>query len=163
MQPSSAVDEGAARATAPQDALRPITPRSSRTVPALQGTETVLVVDDDAVMRKAIRNALVWNGYTVLEAGSAFEAVMQWASRRSPIDLVLLDVSLPADGAPAVHTILQREPDGPAVIYLMDEGGDEVQARQSVGSRGVVLRKPFQHEQLLLMTRAVLEQSLARV
>jgi CheY-like chemotaxis protein len=66
-------------------------------------TPTILVVDDDSLIRYALRDALTGDGYRVLEAETAAEAV---AKSRDGVDLVLLDYRLPdGDGLSVLKRI----------------------------------------------------------
>ena len=56
----------------------------------------VLVVDNDAVMRRALRGSLAAQGYAIAEARSGVEALEEMGQR--PADLVLLDIEMPGIG-----------------------------------------------------------------
>ena len=66
----------------------------------LRGEETILVVDDDAGVRRAATTVLERHGYRVLSAGSAAEA-LELASREPVIHLLVTDVVLPRTDGPA--------------------------------------------------------------
>ena len=60
-----------------------------------RGSETVLVCEDDEKVRALIRTVLAAHGYTVLEAGTAREALLFRSRYTGPIDLLLTDLVLP--------------------------------------------------------------------
>ncbi|MES1260419.1 MAG: ATP-binding protein, partial [Acidobacteriota bacterium] len=61
----------------------------------VQGTETILLVEDEAAVRQMLREALNKAGYRVWEAGDGAEAITQWASRIDQIDIVVTDLVMP--------------------------------------------------------------------
>ena len=70
---------------------------------------SILVVDDESLLRVSLRARLDEEGYGLLEAGTAAEALEQLASEP---DLVLLDFQLPdGDGLDVLRQIKQRSPD----------------------------------------------------
>lgn len=71
--------------------------------------ELVLVIEDNALNLKLVRDVLQYAGYDVVEAHSGEEGV-QLANERTP-DLVLMDLQLPGiDGAEALRQLRQSEP-----------------------------------------------------
>ena len=71
--------------------------------------EQILVIEDNALNLKLVRDVLQYAGYDVVEAHSGEEGV-QLAGERTP-DLVLMDLQLPGiDGAEALRQIREREP-----------------------------------------------------
>lgn len=76
---------------------------------------SILVVDDEALLRMSLRARLAQEGYDLLEAGTAAAALEQLASEP---DLVLLDFHLPdGDGLDVLRQIKERTPD--TVVILM--------------------------------------------
>src|SRR5262245_29253755 len=72
-------------------------------------TPTILVVDDEPLIRFSLRDRLSEEGYRVLEAGTVAEAIA--AGAESP-DLVLLDYRLPdGDGIEVLKKFKERDPD----------------------------------------------------
>ena len=67
----------------------------------------ILVVDDEARMRKIVKDFLVAKDYTVLEAANGEEALDIMYDNNNKIDLVILDIMMPkwTDGRPAVRSV----------------------------------------------------------
>ncbi len=63
--------------------------------PSSRGTETILVVDDDASLRRATRRVLERQGYVVLEAGDGAEALQVFRCNRRTVALIVSDISMP--------------------------------------------------------------------
>ncbi len=79
------------------------TPELAQLAP--HGTETILIVDDEDVVRRAIQRVLAGVGYEVLPASSATEATTLLGARRGDVALVIVDVSTIAGSG---HTLLAR-------------------------------------------------------
>jgi signal transduction histidine kinase len=75
------------------------TPQSTAGDAPARGSETVLVVEDEVVLRDMARDFLNDCGYHVLEAGSGRQALQVWGEHRSKIDLLLTDMKMP-EGSP---------------------------------------------------------------
>jgi nitrogen-specific signal transduction histidine kinase/ActR/RegA family two-component response regulator len=136
-------------------------PRKPRTVisptKGLKGSEQILVVDDEAVVRAVAQGVLRHNGYRVLTAGDGKEALDTIAQRRSEIDLVLLDLTMPRmTGKEAFRRIKESHPDLPVIIcsgYLVDLDGFSEEA--GAIPEGFV-QKPYEMHQLLTSIRQTL-------
>ena len=132
------------------------------------GTETILVVEDEALVRKLVVRVLSQSGYQVLEAGSIHEveAVLEkpaLGKARGGPDLLLTDVLLPGgSGGREVAEMLRARYLGLPVIFMSGY------ARDSMGRDGRLeegiefLGKPFTSEQLLGRVRTVLDAGGAR-
>ncbi|OIJ40357.1 putative bifunctional diguanylate cyclase/phosphodiesterase [Massilia timonae] len=98
-------------------------------MPAFASTQrgTVLVADDDPVMRLLMLEMLAQVGMEGIEAGDGQEAV-ELARERLP-DLILMDVDMPRmDGFTACRAIRAAEKDGACVPIVMVTGSDDVEA-----------------------------------
>ena len=88
---------------------------------------TVLVADDDPVMRMLMLEMLAQVGLDAIEAADGAAAV-ELARSRAP-DLILMDVEMPRmDGFKACEAIRAGEPDGTSVPIVMVTGGDDLEA-----------------------------------
>ena len=122
-----------------------------------RGGETVLVVDDQAAVRSAVREILQLMGYLVLEAGSGEEALRICAGHRGPIHLLLTDVGLPVMSGPEVAQRLARLRPKMRVLY-MSGYSDNALIRYAVVEQGIAfLQKPFTPDALAHKVREVLD------
>jgi signal transduction histidine kinase len=117
------------------------------------GTETVLVADDEAALRRLVRNTLVEQGYRVVEAEDGDEAVRCFRDLTGEIQLVVLDQTMPRrDGFATLEAIRAIDPDVPAVII---SGYSVAQEADDAGAR--FLAKPFDPEGLAQLVRTILD------
>jgi CheY-like chemotaxis protein len=116
----------------------------------------ILVVDDDALLRGAIRVVLESAGYEVIEAGDGSAALRLY--REQPVDLLLVDLFIPEpDGLEVIRTVRAEVPD--AKIIAMSGGGslklDLLAAAEAFGASRT-LWKPFVQGVLLTTVRDLL-------
>jgi DNA-binding NtrC family response regulator len=104
---------------------------------------TVLVVDDEAPLRRILERLLVRDGYRVISAGDGETAYQMLASEQA--DAILLDINLPAMSGLALYlAIINRWPVLEGRIALMSGDADtEDVAAWIEHHHCVVLRKPF--------------------
>ena len=103
---------------------------------------TVLVVDDEDVVRTVAKAALQRLGFTVLTAVNGSDALRIYAEQHQTIDLILLDMMMPVmGGEETLRHLLEIRPDA-AVIAM--SGFNEREAKQRFGS-GIMgfVQKPF--------------------
>jgi excisionase family DNA binding protein len=115
----------------------------------------VLIVDDDAGLRRYVRASLENEGYSVREAGSADEGLA--ALEEEPPALILLDVMMPKiDGWEMLRLVQERHGVGsiPVIMFSgrVEEGAAEAASRGAQAFVG----KPFDAEQLVESTKQLL-------
>ena len=130
-----------------------VTPRAS--VQARPG-EVIVLVEDSATARDAIREALEAGGYTVLVADDGRGALALCESLNAPPDLLLLDLGLPdVGGADVVHE-LARVHALSRVLLMTGHGPDLDEAGRPMLVTCAVIQKPFTAGQLLRQVREIL-------
>jgi two-component system, OmpR family, KDP operon response regulator KdpE len=118
---------------------------------------TILVVDDEPQIRRALRTSLEGHGYMVLTAGTGEEAVMGVAEA-SP-DLMFLDLGLPdLDGMEVIRRVRSFSEIPVIVLSVRDRQADKVSALDAGADDYVA--KPFGMEELLARLRAQLRRAL---
>jgi CheY-like chemotaxis protein len=121
------------------------------------GGVTVLIVDDEAIVRSSLRRALSRMGHRVLEAGDGPTALAALQSARPPVDLVILDLVLPGGGA-AIFELLKAVQPSLKVLVSSGYSPDEDHAKALAKRADGFLPKPYELAQL----RAALAQALGR-
>ena len=121
------------------------------------GTETLLLVEDEAAVRASVRRLLEWHGYTVLEARNGEDALRVYDANENGIDLVLTDLVMPEMGGhELIERLRARDPD----LRVLFMSGYTERAFTSNGSMppgtGFV-EKPFTVETLMRRLREVLD------
>ena len=121
--------------------------------------ETILVVDDDRVVRRSAADALRQAGYQVLEAASGADALAESRALAGDLHLLLTDVSMGnMDGGELAETLAAERP-GLKVIYMSGYTGGAA-LHDGVREEGVAfIAKPFVVEVLLRRVRSILKGS----
>jgi PAS domain S-box-containing protein len=114
---------------------------------ALRG-ETILLVEDDATIRKLVARLLGTLGYKVLEAGDGATA-LEVLRTASPLDLLFTDIVLPngLSGATLAAEAQARYP-GLKVLYMSGYTRNALRHNQASDDSGYLLSKPFRKEEL---------------
>jgi PAS domain S-box-containing protein len=116
--------------------------------PKRQGT-TILLVEDDEIMRSLTRQLLHEHGYNVVEADDGKSALEWVQSHPDPIDLVLTDVVMRRMSGPELVERLNASHPNLKVVYMSGYTG-ELMAEREVLKRGItLLEKPFTRTALL--------------
>jgi signal transduction histidine kinase len=123
-----------------------------------RGHETILVVEDEAVLRDMAVLILEDCGYRVLEAGSGAEAIQVWERNRRHIDLILTDMVMPGgmSGRDVAKKIQAIEPQLKVIFtsgYNVEEANTDFFRRGG----GVLLQKPYTRSDLARVIRECLD------
>ena len=122
-------------------------------------TATILVVDDESLLRWSLRERLTKEGYDVLEAGSAAEAFDQL---RGDVDLVLLDFKLPdGNGIDVLRRVKERSPDILVILMTAFSTVENAVEAMKLGAYHYV-NKPFNLDEVVLLVEKALETSQLR-
>ncbi len=123
---------------------------------AARGTETVLMVDDDEMVRNLAREALELEGYTVLTARDGREALALCRERR--IDLLITDVVMPEMSGRELAERLADECPGARVLYLSGYTDDAIVRHGVLEEKMPFIQKPFSLDALACKVRDVLDR-----
>jgi PAS domain S-box-containing protein len=121
------------------------------------GSETVLVVEDEAGVRKLVGRTLERNGYRVLHASNPMEAVAVAKEFDGPIHLLVSDVIMPESQGPPLIDRLTRERPDLRVLYMSGYANEAVIQRGLLIEGTEFLQKPFTPQDLKRKVREVLD------
>ncbi|MBX9925863.1 MAG: response regulator, partial [Hyphomicrobiaceae bacterium] len=109
----------------------------------LTGSATVLIVDDDDMVRSVAKRQLVRLGYRVLEAGNGQEALDAIAAENGNVDIVISDVVMPEMDGPSFLKAVR--PLHPNLKIIFVSGHTNEAFRETIGGEGTFafLQKPF--------------------
>jgi PAS domain S-box-containing protein len=125
--------------------------------PLLRGTETVLLVEDEASLREMLRETLEANGYSVLPARDGVEALQIAEAHAGPIQIMVTDVIMPGMSGPKIVELVARARPETKVLYVSGYSDDFVSRNGLIGPGRAFLSKPFGPEVLLRRVRDTLD------
>ena len=126
-----------------------------------QGSETVLLVEDEDMVRKVVRRTLMAQGYKVMEASNGREALALALEDPARISLVLTDVMMPQMGGPELARRLWAKFPDLKVIFLSGYAPDTMSPDSAVPAGAILIEKPFAIEKLVTKVRDVLDGGAA--
>lgn len=117
---------------------------------------TILIIDDDDLLRNVLAKALGYAGHTVVQAADGAQGLDLF--RATPVDLVLTDLVMPVQEG--VETILQLRRDSPDMPIIAMSGGVSnsklyLEIAAKVGAKRI-LAKPFTPKELIVVIDEVL-------
>ncbi len=137
------------------------TPKRRESGPArhLEGVETVLVVEDEAELRRAAQRALERFGYTVLLASDGTEGLDRYRRYPGKVDLILTDVVMPNMSGPALAETVLAECGGnaPEIVFTSGYSSGDLRSGDLLDGKYSLLEKPWELATLLDTVRKVLD------
>jgi len=121
----------------------------------LRGRETILVVEDEERVRRAVIHILDRAGYRTIAAANGLEAIQLVQNGTERVHLVLLDVVMPELGGPETWSRLRGVRDGLRVLFTTGYASE--QYREHLPPDAEVLEKPYRAEELLNRVRKALD------
>ncbi len=125
------------------------------------GTETVLVVEDDCGVRSLSSEVLSARGYDVIVAKDGVEALELVEHKNLPIDLLMTDVVMPKmNGQELAGKLVERSPET-RILFMSGYSDTLISSRGVLRSDAQLIRKPFTPQSLATKVREVLDGNLA--
>jgi CheY-like chemotaxis protein len=126
--------------------------------PAAQGgSESILLVEDEPILREWVREILQTNGYRIIEAGNGVEALKVWDEKAGKFDLLLTDMVMPEGltGRDLARQLRSREP-RLKVIYTSGYS-EEIMGGDTELRDAPFLPKPYAAPELVKLVRDCLD------
>jgi signal transduction histidine kinase/HAMP domain-containing protein/ActR/RegA family two-component response regulator len=142
---------------------RPLPPKKEKTVPSEftpGGTESILIVEDEPILREMACDILSGYGYRIFESSSGREALDTWLQKTNKIDLLLTDMVMPegVSGADLARQLIVQHP-RLKVIFTSGYTANEVNTQLLVKLKARYLQKPYSHADLARTVRESLDRA----
>ncbi|MDA8083264.1 MAG: PAS domain-containing protein [Nitrospiraceae bacterium] len=122
------------------------------------GTETVLLAEDDAMIRRLTQDILERAGYEVLAVGDGSEAVREFILHRDSVDLLLLDVIMPKKNGKAVYDEIRKMKPSVRTLFFSGHTADLLQEEGKLAPELNFVSKPLSVNELLARVREILDR-----
>jgi PAS domain S-box-containing protein len=140
-------------AVEPATAIRPRAPQSALE----RGTETILLVEDEAQVRAIVARMLAAQGYTVMQAAHGAAALELLESATAPIDLLLTDLIMPHMGGRELAERVRELRPQLKVLFTSGYTEDVIVQNRLLDHHIVLLHKPFTRAALAAKVRETLD------
>jgi two-component system, cell cycle sensor histidine kinase and response regulator CckA len=126
--------------------------------PVSGGDETILIVEDEEVLREMARDILAGCGYKIIEASSGKEAFDVWNLHMDEINLVLTDMVMPGGvtGVDLAERLLADRSDL-KIVFTSGYTSNEINAELMTRAQAHFLQKPYSHNDLAKIVRDCLD------
>ena len=139
-----------------QEAAEPSGPGGAA-VGVASGTEAILLVEDEAGVREFVGGVLRLQGYRVIEATCAEEALRLSQEWSDPIHLLLTDVVMPGTGGEEMAERLTHQRPGLRVLYMSGYSGEAMEHNGRLSPDVAFVQKPFTAFGLVHKVRQLLD------
>jgi two-component system, cell cycle sensor histidine kinase and response regulator CckA len=121
------------------------------------GTETLLLVEDEAIVRTPLKRALERLGYTVLPASNGIDALAIARTSEMKIDMLVSDVVMPEMGGRELADNLRAMNPTLPLLFMSGHSDEAVASHGSLASGAVFMAKPFAIQTMVQRIREVLD------
>ncbi len=121
------------------------------------GEETILLAEDDPVVRKLTKNVLEESGYTVIEAEDGEEALNKFTNNEDNVRLLFLDVMMPKKSGKEVYEEIRKTHPAMKVLFMSGYTANVIHKKGLLDKDLHFISKPASPVELLRMVRKVLD------
>jgi len=122
-----------------------------------RGSETILVVEDDAEVRNQVEVILTDHGYTVHTAKNGAEAILAFEQRGKEYSLVITDVIMPGINGKMLADEIQRRKLNKKILFMSGYTGETI-SKYGIHQSGIeFIQKPFSAGELIRKVRTILD------
>ena len=127
-------------------------------VVSVTGSETVLMAEDDATVRKLSKTLLETFGYKVIEAVDGEDAVEKFMENKDKIQLVILDVIMPKKNGKEAYDLIRKAESGVKTLFMSGYTADDTKRRGILEEGLDFVSKPISPSAFLKKVREVLDK-----
>ncbi|MBA4372320.1 MAG: hybrid sensor histidine kinase/response regulator [Thermodesulfovibrio sp.] len=138
--------------------IKKLTPATEASSEIRGGSETILLAEDDEVIRTLSQKILEKAGYTVLATMDGAQAVEEYIQHRASIDLLLLDVVMPKKNGKVVYDEIRAMDPSVKTLFFSGHTADLLHHEGKLNAELNFIRKPLSVNELLLKVREVLDK-----
>ncbi|HPQ68657.1 MAG TPA: PAS domain S-box protein [bacterium] len=131
--------------------------KSSKKSELSHGTETILLAEDEKIVRELVRKVLTKCGYQVIVAGDGLEAYRLYKQKQNEIDLVLTDVIMPGMNGRRLYEMIRLFNPKAKVVFMSGYAENTLTSQGVVEPGMKLLPKPFNQFDLLKIIRQTLD------
>ncbi len=124
------------------------------------GAETILVSEDDAVLRRLSTRVLSRYGYRVIEAVDGQDAVDKFVEYVDSIDLVILDAIMPKKNGKEAYLEMKRVRPGLKTVFVSGYTRGIFAEDQALDENSIFIQKPVSPDELLRKIRELLDKKM---
>ena len=121
-------------------------------------SETVLVVEDEDIVRRVTTRILTSQGYKIIEASSGEQALDISSRLKQKVDLLLTDVIMPGISGKSLADTLKKQTPSIRILYMSGYSGNVIAHHGVLSPEIELIEKPFTAETLLAKVREVLDR-----
>jgi PAS domain S-box-containing protein len=125
------------------------------------GTETILLVEDESPIRRAVVRVLERSGYTVIAAADGEEGLDSFRQRKSEIALVVTDVAMPKMSGPQMFRLIRQEANDAKFMFMTGYPTQDMHTSVALDPTIPCLIKPWTLSEFLLQVRKALDEAQA--
>ena len=119
--------------------------------------ETILLVEDERLVRASVRHFLQDLGYTVVDAGEPAEALDLMAANEDPIDLLLTDIVMPGMNGPELAEEVRRRSPETKILFMSAFPRESLLGEGRIQPEDASMEKPFSDDELASRVRELLD------
>ena len=122
-----------------------------------RGNETILLIEDDAAVRRVTKALLEHLGYGIIEASNGEQGIELYLKNRDKVQLVITDIIMPKLSGKDVHDELRKFKPDVKILFMSGYTADIIQQKGFENERANFISKPLKVEELSRKLREVLD------
>ncbi len=126
---------------------------------SFNGSETILLVEDEVIVRNLSRQILESSGFLVIEAGNGVEALKLYERENFKIDLLMTDVVMPEMGGAELAEVLRHRIPDLRILFTSGYTDDAIVRHGLLDTDANFIQKPFTSDTLLKRVRELLDMT----